>query len=171
MNWEAIGAIGEIIGALAVVATLAYLAQQVRTQNRANEMASFDGLMDGFNQFNSMLATDKGLYRLFMTGLNHPEKLDDDEAGRFTALFRMHINSTHKIFEAYKRGAFPEQLWRDFAAQAADMWYSPGGRALSQGHPVHGDYQDALRKNLRESTTIDMSLGREKIQRSDTSDG
>ncbi len=30
MNWDAIGAIGEIIGALAVVATLAYLALQVR---------------------------------------------------------------------------------------------------------------------------------------------
>ena len=30
MNWEAIGAIGEIVGAIAVVATLAYLATQVR---------------------------------------------------------------------------------------------------------------------------------------------
>ncbi len=30
MSWEAIGAIGEVIGALAVVVTLAYLASQVR---------------------------------------------------------------------------------------------------------------------------------------------
>ena len=30
MNWDAIGAIGEILGAAAVVATLAYLAMQVR---------------------------------------------------------------------------------------------------------------------------------------------
>ncbi len=30
MNWEAIGAIGEILGALAVVLTLGYLAVQVR---------------------------------------------------------------------------------------------------------------------------------------------
>ncbi len=30
MNWEAIGAVGEILGALAVVGTLAYLATQVR---------------------------------------------------------------------------------------------------------------------------------------------
>ena len=30
MNWDAIGAIGEIIGAIAVVVTLAYLAIQVR---------------------------------------------------------------------------------------------------------------------------------------------
>ena len=34
MNWEAIGAVGEIIGALAVVLTLAYLAIQVRQNTR-----------------------------------------------------------------------------------------------------------------------------------------
>jgi hypothetical protein len=30
MNWEAIGAIGEIVGAVAVVMTLGYLAMQIR---------------------------------------------------------------------------------------------------------------------------------------------
>ena len=35
MNWEAIGALGEIIGALAVVATLVYLATQVRYAKQA----------------------------------------------------------------------------------------------------------------------------------------
>ena len=30
MNWDAIGAIGEILGAIAVVATLFYLAVQIR---------------------------------------------------------------------------------------------------------------------------------------------
>lgn len=34
MNWEAIGAIAEIVGALAVVVTLAYLAIQVRQNTR-----------------------------------------------------------------------------------------------------------------------------------------
>jgi len=33
MNWEAIGAVGEIIGAIAVVATLLYLAAQTRQNN------------------------------------------------------------------------------------------------------------------------------------------
>ena len=137
MNWQAIGAIGEIVGALAVVATLIYLAKQIRIQNRANEAASFDGLMDGFNQLNSMLATDKGLYRIFMTGLNRPETLDDDEAGQFTALLRMYMNGNQKLVEAYKRGAVPEQIWHDMATQAAELWYSPGGQVFSNGHPVH----------------------------------
>ena len=35
MNWEAIGAVGEILGAIAVVLTLAYLAMQVRYAKKA----------------------------------------------------------------------------------------------------------------------------------------
>jgi hypothetical protein len=35
VNWEAIGAVGEILGALVVVATLVYLAAQVRESRRA----------------------------------------------------------------------------------------------------------------------------------------
>jgi hypothetical protein len=35
LNWEAIGAVGEILGALVVVVTLAYLASQVRESRKA----------------------------------------------------------------------------------------------------------------------------------------
>jgi len=38
MNWEAIGAVGEIVGAIAVVATLAYLAAQIRQNTRQSEI-------------------------------------------------------------------------------------------------------------------------------------
>ncbi len=34
MNWEAIGAIGEMLGAAGVVLTLGYLAFQIRQNNR-----------------------------------------------------------------------------------------------------------------------------------------
>ena len=35
MTWEAIGAIGEVVGALVVAATLAFLAVQVRQNSKA----------------------------------------------------------------------------------------------------------------------------------------
>ena len=35
MNWEAIGAIGEVAGAVAVFASLVYLALQIRQNTRA----------------------------------------------------------------------------------------------------------------------------------------
>lgn len=81
MNWDAIGALGEIVGATAVVLTLIYLARQIKLQNRAGEIAAFEGILDELDRVNSLIAEDKNLYRLFMTGLNNPAELDDDEGG------------------------------------------------------------------------------------------
>ncbi len=90
----------------------------------------------------------------------------DDEAGRFSHLFRIYINDNQKIYRAYQRGAIEEEAWRDFAAQAAALVESPGGRLFMEGHAnVHADYQQAIRKHLSEKTKIDLSLGREKIRR------
>lgn len=42
MNWDAIGAIGEIIGATAVFLTLAYLALQIRQSTKAIQASAVD---------------------------------------------------------------------------------------------------------------------------------
>ena len=40
MNWDAVGAVGELVGAVAVVATLVYLARQVQASNRTSAIES-----------------------------------------------------------------------------------------------------------------------------------
>ena len=50
MNWDAIGAIGEIVGAIAVVATLAYLATQIRYARLAASDASRQARADGVRE-------------------------------------------------------------------------------------------------------------------------
>ena len=42
MNWEAVGAIGEIVGASAVFLTLAYLAVQIRQNTKAVRASALD---------------------------------------------------------------------------------------------------------------------------------
>ena len=44
MNWEAIGAVGEILGATAVLITLGYLAVQVRQSTRAMKTSTSSSL-------------------------------------------------------------------------------------------------------------------------------
>jgi len=50
MNWEAIGAIGEIAGAIAVVVTLVYFAMQLRQYATGLRSATFHTTMQEFNQ-------------------------------------------------------------------------------------------------------------------------
>lgn len=69
MNWDAAGAIGEIIGAVAVVITLAYLARQ---QAQTNRVAKAD--------------LQRGI--LYRAALNHDVTLSNEEAAEFLAAIR-----------------------------------------------------------------------------------
>lgn len=48
MNWEAIGAIAEVIGAVAVVASVIYLAFQVRENTRLSAEQTVATAIDAF---------------------------------------------------------------------------------------------------------------------------
>ncbi len=45
MNWDAIGAIGEILGALGVLVTLVYLATQIRENTRSLQAVSLQSVL------------------------------------------------------------------------------------------------------------------------------
>lgn len=47
--WDALGAVGELVGAIAVVATLGYLAVQIRQNTNAVKAASHHAITDFFN--------------------------------------------------------------------------------------------------------------------------
>ena len=61
MNWEAIGAVGEVGGAIAVVATLVYLAAQIRHSAESNLASTQFGIQSEFNRFHEMVISDPEL--------------------------------------------------------------------------------------------------------------
>jgi len=58
MNWEAIGAIGEVAGAMVVVATLIYLSVQLRHNARSIPSNNSNNVMQGFNLINTTFFAD-----------------------------------------------------------------------------------------------------------------
>ena len=92
MNWDAIGAIGEIIGAIAVIATLLFLAIQIRqgsqSQREANVIArseAVDRVFEQFTGFRRLLASDADVTRIWLAGCA-AESLDAIDENRFFQL-------------------------------------------------------------------------------------
>jgi hypothetical protein len=68
MNWDAVGAIGEIIGAVAVIAALIYLAIQIREGARASRLDRYCyKRSEPFTGHEPLLETAKG----FLPGRIH----------------------------------------------------------------------------------------------------
>jgi hypothetical protein len=85
MNWEAIGAISSILSAIAVIATLGYVAVQIRQNTSALRSAATQGAHDQSASMYDLLAADAALSDIFVRGLNAPDVLDRIETGRFYA--------------------------------------------------------------------------------------
>jgi hypothetical protein len=75
VNWEAVGAAGEVLGSIAVFVTLIYLATQVRQSNNLARFNATTELVNQFNDLNRLASTDHTLRNvLFKTN-----ELSDDE--------------------------------------------------------------------------------------------
>ena len=66
MNWDAIGAIGEIAGAVVVAITLFYLVIQIRQNNKALQLNTANAVKEELQAMFSLLASDKSLTNIIL---------------------------------------------------------------------------------------------------------
>ena len=64
MNWDAIGAVGEILGAIAVVATLIYFGRQLSQANRISTVTGARELQQMYTHVYTMIATNSEMTRM-----------------------------------------------------------------------------------------------------------
>ncbi len=83
MNWLAIGTIAEVIGAVAVVASVIYLAFQVRENTRSSAEQTVATAIDAFNDFDRLIACTPDLASLLIRGENALSSLSPEEHRRF----------------------------------------------------------------------------------------
>lgn len=85
MNWEAIGAIGEFVGAIVVVITLLYLAVQIRQTSKSIEVSALRDTTAQWNHWSELLATSPDLAAIVVRGNQSYRQLSDEEALRYGA--------------------------------------------------------------------------------------
>jgi len=134
MNWEALGAIGEIVGALAVVATLIYLAVQIRVANKQAELESLRHTWDSLNQFCDALTTSKETASIVNRGRVSLEHLDADEALMFEHLHIRLLNTLEswhlQIVRTSPPGEYRNTQLQNLSGIATGYFSFPGTREL-----------------------------------------
>ncbi len=163
MNWDAIGAVGEMIGALAVVVTLAYLAIQVRhAQGEAARGVSLNRT-DAAREFNLSVALDERFAKInakanenlgsqanpTVNALMERAGLTFEEATSFAgvqlARWQMQTQIFNNVEELSKgqRIEFDNLVRRSYdgSLPASQLWYSHAKRALN---PELVEYIDDL---------------------------
>ena len=94
INWEIMGALGEIVGGLGVILSLLYLARQISDNTSSNQSAAITSLTD---QIMRVTMVDKESGTIFFNGLKGLAHLDETErlifVQRVTAIFLIWFNA------------------------------------------------------------------------------
>jgi hypothetical protein len=104
MNWDAIGAIGEILGAISVLVTLVYLAQQIRQSNRIATASSEISIRDNFSSINTAIYGDEEIAQLLVNSEDANYQFSKVEHMRLRVLLTQLVNVWLSIEAAYDNG-------------------------------------------------------------------
>ena len=96
MSWDAIGAVGEVLGAVAVIATLLYLARQIGQTNRIAKASGSRELQQKYADFYTLVATNSDIKGL-VTRLRDPDYIvqseeEEEQIESFALLLRLSHN-------------------------------------------------------------------------------
>jgi hypothetical protein len=131
VNWEAAGAIGEIVGAIGVLATLIYLAVQIRDNTRSLHAASLQSVLDGPRDRHFLpMASCPGQTDLFSRGLNSLDDLDPDEKRRFYYQLYEQLFQMQQVMHLRERNLIPQVDYDAWLTYTASLLRTPGGSVM-----------------------------------------
>jgi hypothetical protein len=126
VNWEAIGAVGEVLGAIGVIATLGYLAVQIRQNTASNRQAAARARVDTLNRLSLMTVERPEVADLLIRGMADRSKLELGEALRFHNYWiSLFVNHQEGFFHA-KSSNIPPELWHLFETHVFAFLRAPG---------------------------------------------
>lgn len=137
---ELLGNVGEFVGAIVVVVTLAYLAVQVRRNAQTVEAATSHSITRSQNELNVAMATNPEMTNMVLRGMQDYASLDTETRMRFNAWMRGILNTYQDLHVQHSKGFASPGQWevmQDFLSSTfanqnmRDWWSRQGARFVS----------------------------------------
>ena len=119
------GAVGEIIGAIAVVISLLYLAIQIRNQNRESRLSTINNSLAEWNSLLSLVADNSELAEIWNRGLKN-EELSETEEVRFRAFVNSYFRVVEGLYLQHLEGRLDDRIWQGIGTGTTDMLAASG---------------------------------------------
>jgi hypothetical protein len=113
MNWEAISAIGEIVGATAVVVSLVYVAAQIRENSRTTRSATRQAIADSVRAPAMIWAQNEDFSKVFQRHLDG-EDLEAHQYLRLQGYCYVCFRNWENVHYQFRTGMLEDDEWRGF---------------------------------------------------------
>jgi len=128
MNWDAIGAVGEVLGALAVVVSLVYLATQVRQNKAQIELqALMDAIERHVTKYVEATETDEKAEN-FRNGLTDFLSMPINERAKFHSTMTGLVGGFIQVWRLYHAGTLVSEDYKAMEGSFIGLFRCPGAQ-------------------------------------------
>ena len=130
MNLDDLANMGQVIGAIAVVVSLIYVALQIRQNTNAVRSATVQTVHEHFAKWYHLVAADDELAKIIANGLRDYESLSEHQRVRFVAAFMAFLSYSQNAFLKWRQGLLASPLWLGWELVIMNLVCAPGGKAF-----------------------------------------
>ena len=129
MNWDSVAAIAELMGAIAVVASLVYLGRQVHQNTTAVRTGNANTMQNNFQKLAKLFYSDSEMTAVVLRAMESDEGLTPVQRQGAYAYFFDFLKTAELAHYHLRRGELDEELWKASEAFYKAYFTTPGFRA------------------------------------------
>jgi len=126
MNWDAISAVSQLVGSIAVVLSVLYLALQVHQNTRVAKLATQDSAATALRDVTKPFMENADLERIWRVGLEDLSALSLEDRTRFFHAAYQFLKAFETIHFHYVYGLMDRQLWEGWHGLLRHYVAAPG---------------------------------------------
>ena len=130
MNLEQAYYIGQLAGSVVVIASLIYLAVEVRQNTKIAKLNSSHINTQVYTQFLELISSDSELADIFLRGVNDITELTAVEQIRFSALLGIAFRNMFQQFQEFDMGLISNDDWDTWNKALTQIITYPGIQAV-----------------------------------------
>jgi hypothetical protein len=113
MVLEQIYYVGELVGVMALIASLIYVGRQVKQSNSAMRNSASTEFSNGLNALTIAMVLNRGFAEIWTKGANEFDSLDEVDKRRLVLFEYVGMTTWRRSFELHQQGLLSEEVWRE----------------------------------------------------------
>ena len=128
MTIQDLGSIGELVGAIATVGTLLYLAIQIRANTKAARGSTLQSTVQFSANWVESLYRDPELALVFDRGRENSDSLSEAEHARFFYIMIGLVRMAQNVHYQFDQGLMSKDIWDGYCESILRLLEQPGSR-------------------------------------------
>ena len=129
VDWTAIGAVGELVGAIGVIVTVVYLTLQVQQNTKSVRGAVYDSLATSLEHLNRPLVENADLARALAAVTEDWEGSSLDDRARVVHFYSAAFKLFENVHYQHTQRLIEDELWHGWRRLMLTYFWSPGVQA------------------------------------------